>query len=91
MGADEGKGRVREDQNSGNPSGHGMPTRGGLRDRGQGPLQTRIIQGAHSRYQLGFARRMTSDREAHGLIQCIQTSDVAHVGSQLDQLAQPLE
>jgi hypothetical protein len=34
---------------------------------------------------------MTPDREAHGLIQCIQTSDVAGLGSQLDQLAQSLE
>jgi hypothetical protein len=34
---------------------------------------------------------MTSDREAHGLLQCIKTSDVACPGSQLDQLAQSLE
>jgi hypothetical protein len=64
---------------------------GCLGDRGEGPLQTRIIQSAHSQYQLGFSCRMTSDREAHGLLQCIKPSNVARPRSQLDQLAQSLE
>ena len=34
---------------------------------------------------------MASAREAHGLLQCIKTADVARPGSQLDQLAQALE